>query len=116
MHTRDVHESETGCLVESVFDVLTEDSAACRVMFFLAVPKERATLDALQSEAARFCDMHIEPHISEDYFNVTHQTLDIFRAAIVDPAVTHVLKVLAYSLDWLCTAVICWSVRQHSKT
>ena len=62
-------------------------------MFFLAMPKEVAALDALQSEAGEYGDMELEPHTSEGYFNVTHQTLDIFRAAIVDRSVTHVLKV-----------------------
>ena len=62
-------------------------------MFFLAMPKESEALDALQTEAARYRDMEVEPHTREAYFNVTHQTLDIFRAAIVDKAVTHILKV-----------------------
>jgi len=62
-------------------------------MFFLAMPKEEGALDALQSEAGEYGDMELEPHTSEGYLNVTHQTLDIFRAAIVDRSVTHVLKV-----------------------
>ena len=80
----------------------------CRVMFFLAMPKESEALDALQTEAARYRDMEIEPHTREAYFNVTHQTLDIFRAAIVDKAVTHILKVHSY----LRSVGLCHHVQQ----
>jgi hypothetical protein len=31
--------------------------------------------------------------VEESYYNITHQTLDIFKTLTVDPLVTHVMKV-----------------------
>ena len=43
---------------------------------------------------------------AEHYFNISHQTLEVFRAAASDPEVTHVLKVCAVSsCVQLCAAV-----------
>lgn len=38
-------------------------------------------------------DLVILPHIWEHYNNITHQTLEATRAAALDPAMTHLLKV-----------------------
>jgi hypothetical protein len=38
-------------------------------------------------------DLVILPHVWEHYDNITHQTLEATRAAALDPAMTHLLKV-----------------------
>ena len=68
-------------------------SCFCRVMFFVALPTDRPSLDALQYEAAQEGDLAVEPHTHEGYWNITNQTLDMFRAAIVDRSFTHFMKV-----------------------
>ena len=64
-------------------------------MFFVALPKDRPSLDALQDEAAQHGDLAMEPHTYESYWNITNQTLDMFRFATVDRAFTHFMKVIA---------------------
>lgn len=68
-----------------------------RLVFVVAKPREEAAFAALQEEAAATADTVVLPTIWEHYHNITHQTLEILRAAAVDPAVTHVLKVCATS-------------------
>ena len=41
----------------------------------------------------RMRDLVILPHVWEHYDNITHQTLEATRAAALDPAMTHLLKV-----------------------
>ena len=62
-------------------------------MFFVALPLDILSLNALQHEAAHQGDLALEPHTHEAYWNVTNQTLDMYRAAIVDPSFTHFMKV-----------------------
>ena len=62
-------------------------------MFVVAKPREEAAFAALQEEAAATGDMVVLPTVWEAYHNITHQTLEVLRAAAVDPTVTHVLKV-----------------------
>jgi len=65
----------------------------CRVMFFSAKPKDEEVFDALRREAADQGDIVVLPDIFEHYHNITHQTLEILRAASIDPMATHTLKV-----------------------
>jgi hypothetical protein len=41
----------------------------------------------------RMRDVVIVPHVWEHYDNITHQTFEATRAAALDPAMTHLLKV-----------------------
>jgi hypothetical protein len=51
-------------------------------------------LDAVQKEASLYGDMILVGHILEHYLNVTHQTLEVFRACHMHAGhVTHVMKV-----------------------
>ena len=63
------------------------------MMFFVALPSDIPSLDALQRESAQQGDVALQPHTYEAYWNVTNQTLDMYRAAIVDPSFTHFIKV-----------------------
>ena len=72
------------------------DTVKCgehRVVFVVAKPRGEEAFAALQQEAASSADMVVLPTIWEAYHNITHQTLEVLRAAAVDPTVTHVLKV-----------------------
>ncbi len=62
-------------------------------MFFSAKPVDEAVFDALRKEAAEKGDIVVLPGIFEHYNNITHQTLEILRAASMDPVATHTLKV-----------------------
>lgn len=64
-----------------------------RVLFFSAKPKDEAVFDALRREAADQGDIVVLPGIFEHYHNITHQTLEILRAASMDAVATHALKV-----------------------
>lgn len=65
----------------------------CRVMFFSAKPVDETVFDALRKEAAEKGDIVVLPGVFEHYDNITHQTLEILRAASMDPVATHALKV-----------------------
>lgn len=65
----------------------------CRVVFVVAKPRDEAAFAALQQEAAAAGDMLVLPLTWEHYHNITHQTLEVLRAAAIDPAVTHTMKV-----------------------
>ena len=65
----------------------------CRVLFFAAKPRDEAVFDALRREAADQGDVVVLPGIFEHYHNITHQTLEILRAASMDAVATHALKV-----------------------
>ena len=69
-----------------------------RVMFFSAKPVDEAVFDALRKEAAKTGDIVVLPGIFEHYDNITHQTLEILRAASMDPVATHALKVQPVTL------------------
>ena len=60
-----------------------------------AKPADGAAFAALRQEAAAEGDVALLPHVWEGYANITHQTLEVLRAAALDPDVTHVLKVRA---------------------
>ena len=64
-----------------------------RVLFFSAKPTDERTFDALRKEAAAEGDIVVLPTIWESYYNITHQTLEVLRAAAQDVEATHVLKV-----------------------
>ena len=88
------------CSVPSVLltsvDTLTtavEHITSCRVLFFAAKPKDEKVFDALRREAADQGDVVVLPGIFEHYHNITHQTLEILRAASMDAVATHALKV-----------------------
>ena len=63
-----------------------------RVMFFSAKPTDEGVFDALRREAADQGDVVVLPGVFEHYHNITHQTLEILRAASMDPVATHALK------------------------
>ena len=73
-----------------------------RVMFFSAKPTDEGVFDALRREAADQGDVVVLPGVFEHYHNITHQTLEILRAASMDPVATHALKVRCLtSVQWL---------------
>jgi len=84
----------------------TDGSArlCCRVMFFSAKPVDEAVFDKLRREAGEKGDIVVLPGIFEHYDNITHQTLEILRAASMDPVATHILKVRldAHLLAGMC--------------
>ena len=63
------------------------------MLFFSAKPKDEKVFDALRREAADQGDVVVLPGIFEHYHNITHQTLEILRAASMDAVATHALKV-----------------------
>lgn len=63
-------------------------------MFFSAKPTDEAVFDQLRREAAEKGDVVVLPGVFEHYHNITHQTLEILRAASMDPVFTHALKVI----------------------
>ncbi len=65
-------------------------------MFFSAKPVDEAVFDELRREAAQKGDIVVLPQIFEHYDNITHQTLEILRAASMDALATHALKVSVY--------------------
>lgn len=68
-------------------------------MFFSAKPTDEAKFDQLRREAAEKGDVVVLPGVFEHYHNITHQTLEILRAASMDPVVTHALKVCLTDLN-----------------
>lgn len=62
-----------------------------RYNFFMARPNE-TFFDKLRLEAVQERDIVVLPHVTEDYFNITHQTLEAFRFAAADAEATHLLK------------------------
>jgi hypothetical protein len=70
------------------------DTRLLRVLFIVSRPAKTTTLLDVQNEATLHGDMVLVGHIQEDYLNITHQTLEVFRAASMHagPA-THVMKV-----------------------
>ena len=68
------------------------------MVFFSAKPTEDAAFDILRAEAAEKGDVVVLPGVFEHYGNITHQTLEIFRAAALDPRATHVMKVSYHAL------------------
>lgn len=69
----------------------------CRVLFFSAKPREERIFDALRKEAVSKGDVVVLPLIWESYYNITHQTLEVLRAASLDRSATHTLKVCCWS-------------------
>ena len=67
-------------------------AVARRVAFFAAKPPEEDAFDALRAEAIAAGDLVVLPGITEHYGNITHQTLEILRAASMDAQATHTLK------------------------
>eukprot|EP00877_Chromochloris_zofingiensis_P014511 jgi/Chrzof1/9313/UNPLg00282.t1 len=68
------------------------DARLRRVMFFVARPKAEALFDIIRNEAAAFADIVVVPDVLEHYYNITYQTLEIFRIAAVYEDVTNVFK------------------------
>lgn len=66
------------------------------MLFFSAKPRDEEVFDALRREAADEGDVVVLPGIFEHYHNITHQTLEIVRAASMDAVATHALKVRPY--------------------
>ena len=69
----------------------THFSAPVRASY--AAPTDEGVFDALRREAADTGDIVVLPGVFEHYYNITHQTLEILRAASMDPLATHALKV-----------------------
>lgn len=64
-----------------------------RVLFFSAKPRNEAVFDALRAEAVAKRDVVVLPQVWEHYDNITHQTLEMCRAAALERHMTHLLKV-----------------------
>ena len=79
------HAHKHQCMLDTLF--------LYRVLFFSAKPTDERTFDALRKEAAAKGDIVVLPTIWESYYNITHQTLEVLRAAAQDVVATHVLKV-----------------------
>lgn len=77
-----------------------------------AKPADGAAYAALRQEAAAKGDVAVLPHVWEGYANITHQTLEVLRAAALDPVVTHALKVRKSMLraqhDYYPKKAFCW--------
>ncbi len=63
-----------------------------RVLFFAAKPRDEDAFDALRAEAVAERDLVVLPHVWEHYDNITHQTLEMCRAAALERRMTHLLK------------------------
>ena len=63
------------------------------------------------AESVKNADMMILPDIMESYYNCTHQTLDMFRLAAVDPSATHLLKASQLGAG-ICGHLDGWSDRR----
>ena len=68
----------------------------CRLLFFSAKPKTASVSDALRDEAAVTGDIVVLSSVSESYFNITYQTLEVLRFGAVDDSATHILKVIFF--------------------
>lgn len=69
------------------------DPRLVRVAFFIALPLSEHALDSIRAEAMQHDDIILVGHIREHYLNITHQSLEIFRAAYAYHGnVTHVFK------------------------
>ncbi|KAK9819040.1 hypothetical protein WJX74_009677 [Apatococcus lobatus] len=64
-----------------------------RVVFFAAKPREPQVFEELRKEAAAEGDVVMLPNVWEGYYNITHQTLEVCRAAALHPQATHTMKV-----------------------
>ena len=67
------------------------------MLFFTAKPRDEALFDAVRAEAMAAADLVVLPHVWEHYDNITHQTLEMCRAAALERRMTHLLKVLAHA-------------------
>ena len=73
-----------------------------RVLFFAAKPRDEDAFDELRAEAVAERDLVILPHVWEHYDNITHQTLEMCRAAALERRMTHLLKALLHSTFHAC--------------
>ncbi len=62
------------------------------MLFFSAKPRDEDAFDALRAEAVGERDLVVLPHVWEHYDNITHQTLEMCRAAALERRMTHLLK------------------------
>jgi hypothetical protein len=87
---------------DAVRDTWGSDARLARVVFVLARPHNHSLLAAVQREAAAHHDIILVGHSQEHYLNITHQTLEVMRAALAyqqhmralhgGSALTHVVK------------------------
>lgn len=78
---------------QAVRDTWGADKRLARVMFFILRPPSNETFVAVRKEAAEKGDIITISEVQEDYFKITHATLELFRsAAVMGEQVTHVLK------------------------
>jgi hypothetical protein len=69
------------------------DPRLSRVVFILSKPREKGITEAVHQEILRHNDVVVVGHVLEHYFNITHQTLELFRTAYAFHGnITHVLK------------------------
>ena len=80
----------------------------CRLLFFSAKPNTEEVLDSLRKEAAEHSDIVILPTVTESYFNITYQTLEVLRFGAADQTATHVLKVIPLSPISTCLHFCCY--------
>lgn len=57
------------------------DQRLRRIVFVMARPQSANLLASIQEEAAAYNDIRLVSNIDEHYLNITHQTLEILRAA-----------------------------------
>lgn len=70
------------------------DSRLERVVFVIARPAGGASLlSSIRQEAMRYRDIILLGHVEEHYFNITYQTLEVYRSAFAyGQPLTHVMK------------------------
>ena len=79
-------------IISSCLDVSVHPCSLERVLFFAAKPRDEDAFDALRAEAVAERDLVVLPHVWEHYDNITHQTLEMCRAAALERRMTHLLK------------------------
>lgn len=78
---------------DAVRQTWTQHPALVRVVFVVSKPRTPEMLQRIRQEAAAENDIVFVGHIDEHYHNLTYQSLEIFRAAVMwSGPVTHVLK------------------------
>eukprot|EP00878_Enallax_costatus_P023213 GHUV01024680.1.p1 GENE.GHUV01024680.1~~GHUV01024680.1.p1 ORF type:complete len:303 (-),score=64.17 GHUV01024680.1:4-912(-) len=69
------------------------DARLERVVFVLANPGNTSLLDSVVQGALNYRDIVLVNHVQEHYFNITYQTLEIYRSAFTfGKQLTHVMK------------------------
>ena len=65
----------------------------CQLKFFIATNSDPAVVQQVQKESDHHNDIVSLPHIVESYYNITHQTMEIFKTMTQGNNATYVMKV-----------------------